>query len=259
MEKLSDTLKNMGLRASRRVSPNHSTDKYRCSICHDAGFVHPIDEAGKPVYSKVVPCVCRRGEAESARRERFLSFCRLPKGTAGWTFEKFDAYTPDLEEAVAAARGVASDNGGSRWLILVAKVDRGKSHLAVAICREWLKRDIPARYVFVPALLDELREGYERQGDEGFMARMNIYKTVPLLVLDDLGTEKVTDWAVEKITTIINSRLENGLGLVVTTNRPIDQIPGDDYHRIGSRLRRHPDCRLVAIEDAGEYTVRKKK
>jgi DNA replication protein DnaC len=225
-----------------------------CAICLDMGFVHPRGANGKVLYDQAVPCRCQVARVAEERKERLLKYCYLPAGTDFQTFNTFRPYTTKLRVALDAARAVADPSGELKWLTLISKVDRGKSHLAVAICREWLKRDMPARYVFVPDLLDELRAGYEREGDESFLPRMYFYKTVPMLVMDDLGSEKPSAWVVEKLTTIINSRYENGLHLVVTTNRALDNLPGDVENRIGSRLRRHCQGKVVLIDDAEEYT-----
>lgn len=250
-------MKKQGLIPSGIVSPDHSAkEEYSCSVCNDWGFVYPV-EGGQTRYDKVIPCKCQAERIDIEQSANLLKFCQLPTDTEDWTFVKFHAYTADLKEALAAASEIANSGSKIKWLILISKVDRGKSHLAVAICREWLKRGIPARYVFVPDLLDELRSGYNAEGDHSFLSMMHFYKVVPLLVMDDLGSEKPSGWVVEKLTTIINTRAENGLPLVVTTNKALDELPGDMEHRIGSRLRRQGI--VVTIEDCPEYSLRKGK
>jgi DNA replication protein DnaC len=181
-----------------------------------------------------------------------LKFCQLPAATEGWTFENFDASGP-LREAYEAALELAEERG-IKWLALVGPVDTGKTHLAVAICRRWLARGKPARYVLVPLVLEELRSSYNREGD--YDRLMNFLLNVPLLVLDDLGTQKPTEWAVEKLMQIIDYRYVNGLHMVVTTNRSLGDLPGDTEHRIGSRLLRVPFGQVVDI-DAPEYRLRR--
>jgi DNA replication protein DnaC len=182
-----------------------------------------------------------------------LRFCQLPAATESWTFENFDASGP-LREAYEAALELAEERG-IKWLSLVGPVDTGKSHLAVAICRRWLVRGKLARYVLVPVMLEELRAGYQSEGE--YDRRMDFLLKVPLLVLDDLGTQKPTEWAMEKLMLIVDYRYVNALPLVVTTNKPLDDLPGDTEHRIGSRLLRAPFARVVYI-DAREYRLRKK-
>jgi chromosomal replication initiation ATPase DnaA len=80
------------------------------------------------------------------------------------TFEKF-RQSRGLEDVIRQSRKVAA--GDLRWLTIVSEVNHGKTHLAVAICREWLKQGKPARYAYVPLLMEELRRGFQAKGDEG--------------------------------------------------------------------------------------------
>lgn len=225
-----------------------------CPICRGAGVVHPVDESGKPLYNQTIPCECSRERVLKERYAQMFNHCQLPAATGSWTFETFDTSGP-LQEAYDLALQLAEERGDIKWLTLVGPVDTGKSHLAVAICRRWLARGKPARYSLVPLMLEELRAAYNREGD--YDRRMNLLLTVPLLVLDDLGTQKPTEWAVEKLMQIVDYRYVNGLHMVVTTNRSLDNLPGDTEHRIGSRLLRADFAQVVSI-DAPEYRLRKK-
>ena len=159
-----------------------------------------------------------------------------------------------LNEAKKAAIEMAEETSDLRWLILLGQVDCGKTHLAISICRRWLQRGKPARYVFVPLMLDELRRGYSKEGDESYDAKLQFLMGVDLLVLDDLGSQTPTPWAMERLMMIIDHRSVNGLPLVVTTNKSLTELPGDDEHRIGSRLLRFPASRQIVIE-APEFRV----
>jgi DNA replication protein DnaC len=225
-----------------------------CPICRGAGVVHPLNEAGKPQYDRVVPCQCSRERIARERHEHMMTRCQLPNATADWTFENFDSSGP-LKEAYDLALELAEERGEVKWLTLVGPVDVGKSHLAVAICRRWIDRGQAARYVLVPLMLEELRASYNREGE--YDRLMDFLLKVPLLVLDDLGTQKPTEWAIEKLMQIVDYRYVNGLHMVVTTNRSPNEFPGDIYHRIGSRILRARFSRVVHI-DAQEYRLRKR-
>lgn len=191
------------------------------------------------------------------RKNWLLKYCELPVATEKLTFEKFDG-TGSLKEAYRSALEVADPNSKLKWLTLMAKKDRGKTHLAIAICRKWLEQGEPAKYVFVPLMLDELRRGYNREGEESYDKQLETLMNVPLLVLDDLGAQQPTAWAMEKLITIIDYRYIRGFNLVVTTNKPLGKLPGDDEGRIASRLQRFELGKIVVI-DAIEYRLRRKK
>jgi len=215
--------------------------------------VHPLGEDGKPRYGEVMACVCSREKVLRERYERMLRFCRLPAATEGWTFEQFDASGP-LREAYTAALELAEERGNLKWLTLIGPVDIGKSHLAVAICRRWLDRGKPAYYVLVPLMLENLRACYE--GRVSFDREFNFLLNVPLLVMDDLGSQKPSEWAMEKLMQIVDYRYMHKLSLVVTSNYTPANLPGDIEHRIGSRLLR-ADFGKVVVINAPEYRLRK--
>jgi len=256
MEKLGDILKRQNPKeVSAKVSGKLSPDPGEeiCEICGGFGNVHPLKEDGKPDYQRTVPCLCVKDKLEREKAGRMLKYCGLPADSEHMTFKNFkvDSVT---KEAFEAAKNVAEEKG-LKWLTLLGKVDQGKTHLAIAICRHWLESGKPARYAYVPLLLDELREGYGREGDFSYQSKLHFFLNVPLLVLDDLGVEKPTDFAREKLNTIIDYRYNQGLALVVTMNIPIDKIPGDETHRIASRLQRFRAGKVVALEGQ-EYRLR---
>ena len=203
---------------------------YNCQICQDAGFVYAVCADGSVNYGNVVPCLCSRDSIEQARQRKLLEWCELPPASEGMRFDTFRVQ-PHLQEAYGAALDVVS--GELKWLTLTGRTNQGKTHLAVAICHEWLGSGKSARYAYVPLLLDELRRGFDK-GDN-YDRRFEMFLNVPLLVLDDLGTENSTPWVQEKLDTIVDYRLMHELALVVTANLSLSQLSP----RIASRLMRH--------------------
>jgi len=163
------------------------------------------------------------------------------------TFDKF-VFRPGLEEALESAQAMAEETGDFTWLTFMGDTARGKTHLGVAIVRHWLARGRPARYAYVPLLLDELRSGFREDGDRSYDSRFEFFLNVPLLMLDDLGTENRTPWVQEKLDTIIDYRLMNDLALVINTNSTMDELP----YRVASRLQRKGK---IVVIDAPEYNL----
>lgn len=256
VERIGDILKRQVPKISKTASGDPLIEpEYKCQICKDSGIVHPVED-GKVRYDKVVSCKCMAEILEKEKQERYLRLCRLPADTEGMTLETFETYeNPSLIEALTCAKVLAEGTEEIRWLTLIGKVDRGKTHLAVATCRRWMERGVAARYAFVPLLLKELRDGFQLEGEQSYRRKMNFLCEVGLLVLDDLGLlEKPSPWAQEQIQTIVHYRGINGLPLVVTSNKLLDEMPIDPERRIASRLQRERWCRVVAL-DIGEHRL----
>lgn len=215
------------------------------------GIIHPLNN-NVPDYNKVIPCSCKKDIILSERRDNLLKYCELPPMASDMTFEKFIVY-PEVKEAYDTAKRIATNPKELAWVTFMSGNDTGKTHLAVSICLEWIKHGVAAKYTFVPLLLDELREGFQKHSEDGYEARFKRFCNAPLLVLDDLGAESATNWVQEKLETLVDYRYMNQLSLVVTTNKSIDELSP----RLGSRLVRHPQAELVSIV-ASEYTMRKK-
>lgn len=239
-----------GLPASTQSKDgSKSNSEPACPVCKDVGMLHPLREDGNVDYRTVIPCACRAEEIKKRRAEHLLRYCQLPERTESKTFETFEDRDPKCKEAKAMAYRIAQGDEDTVFLTLLSATGRGKSHLAIAICREWLKRGVPAKYAYVPELLDEIRDSYQRDEIMGqsYSQFLDLLKRVPLLVLDDLGTEKKSEWATEKLQQIIEHRSRSILPLVVTTNKPLDELPNDDEGRISGRLQRESWCKVVVF------------
>lgn len=228
-------------------APAGPCGEYACELCHDFGFVHPVN-GDRPDYTRLEPCRCAVAEIERKRQQALLRCCELPASTEKWTLDRFEVY-PAVEAAYAAARELADESGPLRWLTLCSGVDNGKTHLAVGICRRWLARGKAARYGWVPLLMDELKRGMH---SEEYDKRFEMLLNVPLLVLDDLGVENPTPWVNERLETIIDYRYARNLPLAITTNLPLAQL----RIRIASRIQRMENSRVIVIT-APEYRTRR--
>ncbi|KKL45166.1 hypothetical protein LCGC14_2358380 [marine sediment metagenome] len=227
-----------------------STD---CEYCNGFGSLYPIRD-GVVIYSETTPCICTQKELKEKKQQRLLESCSLPPFADKMTFENFEMYV-EVKEAYQLAKKMADEPGVLRWLGLIGQNGNGKTHLAVAICKAWIDAGFPARYAFVSLLLDELREGFKKEDAENsYEGKFRYYCNIPLLLLDDFGTESKTVWVQEKLDTLIDYRLMNNLSLIVTSNLSLDEMPS----RIRSRLMRHSKGSIVGIM-AEDYSLRRKR
>lgn len=123
-------------------------------------------------------------------------------------------FREESEEARATLNGWAVDPKG-RNLILTGSVGTGKSYASVAACRRsHFTHQRTVEFWPVVELLDQLRPG----GSEGALERV---MRVDVLILDDLGAERPTDWTAERLYALVNRRWLEELPTVGTTNLPL--------------------------------------
>lgn len=210
-----------------------------CPICHGIGFTRDDSlEPGDPGFGKIMPCECHKKELIEAERKARAEISNL-NGYEHMTFANFnpegrgqlrDDQKANLQYAKAIAMKYAEKPEG--WIFFTGAYGTGKTHLAAAIANEALEHGVANIFQPVPDLLDQLRASFGRIG-ESYQERFDRVRTIPLLVLDDLGTQNDTGWAEEKLYQIINYRYVNKLPTVITTNVALREMDG----RIASRLK----------------------
>jgi DNA replication protein DnaC len=109
---------------------------------------------------------------------------------------------------------------GRNGLFITGPKGTGKTHLAAAIANQLMQQGTAVICMTMIDLLDRIKQTYEKQKQWGTSegAVLNTYKEVPLLIIDDMGKEPATEWAVSKIYAIINARYEEYLPTIITTN-----------------------------------------
>ena len=107
------------------------------------------------------------------------------------------------------------------------------------------------RRTTMPELMDALRAGYK---DGSYDERFALMKRVPVLILDDLGTENASDWVAEKLFQLFNARYLKAAPTVVTTNLDIEAAEAKLSERVRSRLLDRKLSTVVQLP-AGDYRV----
>ena len=151
-----------------------------------------------------------------------------------WTFENDNGRNPQTGLArryVEHWEDMRTDNIGC---LFWGGVGTGKSYLAGCIANALMEKEIPVRMTNFALILNDLAASFE--GRNEYISRLCRY---PLLILDDFGMERGTEYGLEQVFNVIDSRYRSGKPLIVTTNLTLDDLhnPEDTAHsRIYDRL-----------------------
>ena len=111
----------------------------------------------------------------------------------------------------------------------------GKTHLAAAIALQLIGCGVPVVCKTSGDLLADIKEAFD-SGDDTEYEILKAYKTVDLLIVDDLGKEQCTEWSVSTLYSILNDRYEDMKPTIITTNYNADELVRAPYPE---RRRRH--------------------
>lgn len=215
-----------------------------CRECGDRGLILRGNAA--------VPCSCVK---QKTMRFRFAQ-AQLTPLMREYRFERFDfqyysrtakdgvkgiTYYENARRAYKAARDFVDlflKGEAGEGLLFIGPVGAGKTFLACCIANAVLEAGKEVLFVVVPDFLDEIRATYDEEADVEYSEHelLGLAKSVPLLILDDLGAFIYTEWARQKIYSILNHRLNHRLPVVVTTNVALEDLEEYLGERTTSRL-----------------------
>lgn len=197
-------------------------------------------------------CRCRAQE----RRRRLLEAARLPPRYARCTLANYHP-TPgegtQLRAFNYAFKLVDEYPAVGRGLLFTGPVGTGKTHLAAAIIRGLVEKGVPCLFYEFGALLKEIQNSYNPASQASELAVLAPVYETEVLVLDELGASKSTDWVRDTMMQIIGTRYNERRLTIFTTNygdarrRPEEETLED---RVGVRLRSrlYEMCRTVTVE-----------
>lgn len=231
-----------------------------CPVCAGTGW-KTVAVPGKS--SRVARCDCRI----DARAERLLKLANIPARYEHCTLSDFDIRFEGAHRSLAAARLAAGrfveeypiEKSG---LLIIGPIGVGKTHLAVGMIQELIRsKGVPSLFCDYRELLKEIQNSYNPSVQATELEILRPVFEAEVLVLDELGAVKPTEWVWETVSHILNTRYNDKRTTIITTNfsdQAAGQLSGPRAaareetlgDRIGERMRSrlHEMCRVVLME-----------
>lgn len=182
------------------------------------------------VLAEPVRCDCEKAKAywaeqdaeEQAKEEKAAKILkeRQRRESAGLPMGQipsFRAYVTDTDGRREALKKVQEwAKNPVRNIVLEGSNHTGKTHLITAATNELSRRGVYVRMALISAIYSTIKEAYDRGAPEYLYKE--IYTKPDILVIDDLGKERVTDWTVSTLFDLIDARYRNGKVTAITTN-----------------------------------------
>jgi DNA replication protein DnaC len=224
--------------------------------CDGSGWI--LDE-----HEQAHSCECRERRISKARTVGVAT--AIPKRFRGVGFDRPPISDMERDPArrviVGAVRDYVEnieerlDEGRGLWLM--GSVGTGKTSLAMLVAKSALAAGRTVAIYSVPQLLARIRRTYDSDpGEQSYLEFFERLTTVDLLHLDDLGSERRTDWVLEQLYAIVNRRYEEQLPIVVTMNddeviasarQSNPDAPDDWLAALGAQIGVRTVSRLVEI------------
>lgn len=186
-----------------------------------------------------VPCKCRKEEAQrqkelEAKRKETERIASLKKNSL--MDKKFESstfadivVTPDNRKQIKLARRYADKFDElfekNQGLLFYGSAGTGKTHIACCIGNALMEKLVSVFATSFVKILQKFKGFRSTEEEDAYIAKMNAAK---LLILDDLGAERGTDYALEIVYNIIDTRYRSGKPMIVTTNLTMSQMQEED-------------------------------
>ena len=212
------------------LPPSSSTSE--CPICSGTGWKQ-VEIPGKA--SRAARCDCRT----LSRADRLLKLARIPARYEHCTLSDFTTDFGGAHRSLATARLTAGrfveeypmEKIG---LLLIGPVGTGKTHLAVGIVQELVRsKGVGCRFCDYRELLKEIQNSYNPSVQTTELEILRPIFDTEVLVLDELGAVKSTEWVWDTVSHILNSRYNDKKTTIITTNFP-NLAPGEIQARTSS-------------------------
>ena len=236
------------LRAVPSVTGSDESDV--CPICFGSGMEIVTGKGARP-------CECQKQKSKGGSFDK----AKLPGRYAPCHFNSYLPSDPTQVKALRLATQFTMEYPAvQRGLLFTGSVGVGKTHLAVSILKGLSERGFRCLFCEFGSLLKEIQDSYNANTKASELGVLAPVLNAEILVLDELGASKPTDWVRDTMAHIINTRYNDEKATIFTTNYP-DTRQNDREEtledRIGVRLRSRLFEMCKTIEVKGQDYRRK--
>ena len=169
------------------------------------------------------------------KSEKMLCESGIGKRFLNASFDNFDREWMPKAYDIAKEYVESFHSNDGKGLIFMGGVGTGKTHLAAAICREVIcKYSTTVEFVSYVQLLADIRAAFSDNKNIGEIEEKMM--RTGLLVIDDLGKEKQSQFSNETLYRVVNERYKNELPMIITTNWPLKSLSERLDYAVFSRL-----------------------
>jgi DNA replication protein DnaC len=242
-----------------------------CPLCDGTGWktvtAAPTSPSGRSNDRRVTRCDCQL----RARAQTLLTGARIPKRYEHCELTSFTTDFPGAHGSLALAHLTASrfaeeyDPRDGTGLLIIGKIGTGKTHLAVGIIKELiLNKGISCLFYDYRELLKQIQNSYNATVQTTELDVLRPVFDTDILVLDELGAVKPTEWVWDTVSLILNTRYNDNRTTIITTNFEDQAAAGTAISisaaraarsetlgdRIGERMRSrlHEMCRIISLD-----------
>lgn len=198
------------------------------------------------------PCQCMIPKLQSCEREWQINEQRTRQANLSYLSEKFfngydllsdpaynrmafDNYKPETATQKQALDSLKEFAAGRQSICLYGAAGRGKTHLALSVARKAKQDGRTVLAVKAIDLLTRLKRTYDRKDDENEVSIMQLLRNIDVLVIDDIGQERTTDWVKSKFYEIIDHRARRRT-TIYTTNLSSGETERKEGQALVSRI-----------------------